>query len=74
MINHLNIISLLPLPIEAQRVIAASSDVNLKLALVSSNYVDQSFLKSMINDSNRDIQHTALAKIIDQTFINNNYT
>lgn len=74
MINHLNIISLLPLPLEAQRVIAASSDSNLRLSLVTSNYVDQSFLNTMINDSNRDIQHTALSKIIDQKFINNNYT
>lgn len=74
MINHINIISLLPLPLEAQGVIASSSDSNLRLSLVTSNYVDQSFLNTMINDSNRDIQHTALSKIIDQTFINNNYT
>ena len=74
MINHINIISLLPLPLEAQRVIAASSDANLRLSLVTSNYVDQSILNTMINDLNRDIQHTALSKIIDQTFINNNYT
>ena len=71
--THIKMLSLLPLPLEAQRVISSSNDVDLRLALVSSNFIDQTLVNILIYDKDRNIHHVALSKIVDQSFINENY-
>jgi len=73
MMQIIKYIALLPLSDEGQRAIVESKNNDLIKTLISSNFVSNKTLNSIINIKNRDINHILYKKINDTDYINKRY-